>query len=125
MNVIAVHHHVTPWLHVPTVEVLSNVHAMLDMLEMASIATVSSCMHIHATTDGCFWFIFRVDNNECLNEQSPCVAHATCIDTVGSFTCTCDSGYEGDGLVSGSGCSSKSYLLCASLELHVLMYRCE
>ena len=28
---------------------------------------------------------------------SPCAEQASCMDTEGSFTCTCDAGYEGDG----------------------------
>lgn len=39
-----------------------------------------------------------------MEDQTPCAAHATCVDTIGSFTCTCDPGYGGDGLVA---CNSK------------------
>jgi hypothetical protein len=33
--------------------------------------------------------------NECLDD--PCHAQASCADTVGSYTCTCNDGYSGDG----------------------------
>ena len=36
-----------------------------------------------------------LDIDECLSDS--CDSNATCINTVGSFTCTCDSGYSGDG----------------------------
>jgi hypothetical protein len=36
-----------------------------------------------------------VDVDEC--DDAPCDAHATCANTDGSFTCTCDAGYSGDG----------------------------
>ena len=36
--------------------------------------------------------------NECLDGTNDCHPFATCIDTIGSFTCTCISGYEGNGL---------------------------
>ena len=39
-----------------------------------------------------------VDTNECLI-VSPCHANATCNNTEGSYTCTCDSGYFGDGVL--------------------------
>ena len=37
--------------------------------------------------------------DECLTDPSPCAGNvsATCTDTVGSFTCTCNPGYSGDG----------------------------
>jgi len=36
-----------------------------------------------------------LDVDECLND--PCGANATCLNSFGSFTCTCDGGYVGDG----------------------------
>ncbi|XP_078523158.1 uncharacterized protein LOC144792151 [Lissotriton helveticus] len=38
---------------------------------------------------------FCSDINECLN--SPCHQNATCANTFGSYTCTCNSGYKGNG----------------------------
>lgn len=51
------------------------------------------------------------DVNECLGMPSPCSAHATCNDSDGSFSCTCQSGYVGDGLSSGTACSSNYFLV--------------
>ena len=39
----------------------------------------------------------HLDVNECLS-NSTCDANARCNNTEGSYTCTCDSGYSGDGL---------------------------
>jgi hypothetical protein len=41
-------------------------------------------------------FLYYLDTNECLPD-SPCRANATCNNTEGSYICTCDSGYSGDG----------------------------
>ena len=41
------------------------------------------------------WF---TDINECEVGTDNCHADATCENTIGSFTCTCNTGYEGDGV---------------------------
>lgn len=45
---------------------------------------------------------------ECITGAADCVSIATCLDptpAVGDFTCTCPTGYAGDGRASGSGCT--------------------
>jgi len=37
------------------------------------------------------------DVDECQLEDDNCHVNATCVDTVGSFVCNCNSGFEGDG----------------------------
>ena len=44
----------------------------------------------------CFLFTTFVEIGDCMR-LSPCPDYATCNDTEGSYTCTCDSGYSGDG----------------------------
>ena len=38
---------------------------------------------------------FSLDINEC--SSNPCHQNATCQNTIGSFVCTCDDGYTGNG----------------------------
>ena len=47
--------------------------------------------HIHI-----YFICFDLDINEC-SEQNPCDAKANCTNTEGSFHCTCQNGYFGDG----------------------------
>ena len=42
--------------------------------------------------------INSVDVNECDLGQDNCDADATCANTIGSFTCTCNEGYTGSGV---------------------------
>ena len=52
-----------------------------------------------------FVFLLSTDVNECeLDVQ--CHPNATCVDTVGSYMCACDVGYQGDGVTT---CSSKFF----------------
>ena len=59
-------------------------------------------------TTYCFFLILKfVDTDECLTE-SPCHANATCNNTEGSYTCTCDSGYFNDGV----SCNGRRFTRC-------------
>ena len=39
-----------------------------------------------------------LDIDECLTSKHTCHDNATCTDTDGSYNCTCNTGYEGDGV---------------------------
>ena len=38
-----------------------------------------------------------LDTNECRSDNNPCHPNATCINTIGSYTCKCNRGFYGDG----------------------------
>ena len=46
------------------------------------------------------------DVNECTTRKHNCHAAASCTNTVGSFRCTCNSGYSGNGVTCQAGCMS-------------------
>ena len=56
------------------------------------------------------WLLFSSDIDECELDRDNCDRNAECSDTEGSFTCTCDPGYTGD----GTTCSKPviMYMLC-------------
>ncbi|XP_047306634.1 putative wall-associated receptor kinase-like 16 [Impatiens glandulifera] len=47
-----------------------------------------------------------INVNEC-QASNPCYLNSTCANSVGSFSCSCLEGFEGDGLKNGTGCSPK------------------
>ena len=46
---------------------------------------------------------FLLDIDECALTPEKCDRNADCVNTVGSFTCRCSSGYSGDGIVNCNG----------------------
>ena len=49
---------------------------------------------------------FFPDVNECENGNNSCHDNANCTNTIGSYTCSCNTGFSGDGIT----CNSKSTL---------------
>ena len=45
------------------------------------------------------YFFLNSDVDECATGTDNCDDHAVCINSVGSFTCVCRSGYDGNGVV--------------------------
>ena len=46
-----------------------------------------------------------VDINECDDDPEICGMNANCTNTVGSYTCSCSSGYTGDGIMCTGKCN--------------------
>ena len=59
------------------------------------IAIVTSCWCVVVGTENSP-FIWFPDIDEC-KAGTPCDSNAACANTAGSFTCTCKSGYSGNG----------------------------
>ena len=56
----------------------------------------------------CTYVYIHVDINECERESdNNCSLNAQCTDTEGSYNCTCNVGYEGN----GTHCSSKLIII--------------
>ena len=62
------------------------------------------------------YILLLTDVDECELDTDNCHANATCADVIGSFDCTCNSGFEGDGVI----CTSKKFLCILQKGVHVL-----
>ena len=65
--------------------------------------------------------IFCLDINECVR-NNPCDTNAQCTNTDGSYTCSCNAGYTGDGTIC-TGESNINILYCIfSITLEIPRY---
>ena len=65
--------------------------------------------------------VISLDHDECAAELDNCHENASCNNTFGSFECTCNAGFEGDGV----NCTSKAvdYELMVTLNENVTVLR--
>ena len=68
--------------------------ATLALREMESTAQVSETMESSCP----LYPLLCIDIDECELGFDDCNENATCTDTLGSFSCACNPGFEGDGL---------------------------
>ena len=110
MNVQRIQVHVTRTLTAPTVTVLTAVIVNKDLMEMGTFAKVKKNVFIIFAreysnilscikTANAFFLSAPSDFDECSLEPTPCDNTASCTNTDGSFTCTCNQGFTGNGTV--------------------------
>ena len=110
-------------LPVPIQLAVTCVHAMRDTLVMdlyvkVNIVVFEFTLHIQfrifdrkniqpVTMNGFIQdtLTFNADIDECLMDIHDCAVNATCTNMIGSYMCTCNKGYIGDGFV----CEGKHY----------------
>ena len=98
---------------VPTLWVATPVPARMVSLAMAGTALVifHSILHSAVSKPNPYGTYINAgtslhipDINECAKNTTVCDSRAICINTIGSFTCSCQVGYTGDGR---SGCGKE------------------
>ena len=57
--------------------------------------------------------VFLIDINECTEDTHSCDGNASCTNTIGSYNCSCNFGFEGDGL-NCTGVYCYCNILCAN-----------
>ena len=71
---------------------LPNVYQTFDLLHQSYLQTPFVCDTFIEQ------LCFTSDINECDQNMHGCDSNATCTNTNGSFTCSCNDGYSGDGM---------------------------
>ena len=87
-------------LHAVTLMAVTHVTAILGGVEVDSIAQVRG---VYTLLLQCVLYVHNdshslmKDVDECVQNIDDCADNATCSDTEGSYECTCDPGFTGDG----------------------------
>ena len=80
--------------------IIMNIYGV-DFMKKRKLGTIHQCTS-QSTFSNSFAMIHvalcycRVDTNEC-TADNPCIAPATCANSIGSFTCNCPPGLEANG----------------------------
>ena len=108
-------------------------------IEIRAQNVSAACCWSHAST--CYTFsshiqfycfeLWTADANECTEDTDMCHLHATCCNTIGSYTCSCNTEYTGNGYYCTSNCMffyfffifNFMYSLAAGLQL-LLLHAC-
>ena len=95
---------VTLMLIVPTFLGASPVHVTKDTLEMEPLVKVRHQCILASTNV----HTYPIDINECANAtNNNCSSNAKCANTPGSFNCTCNEGFRGNGV----NCTGKQFII--------------
>ena len=110
----------TLMLPVPITLVVLPVPATMDTLEMESHAWVNVCLHLG---NSCYVYLCPLDIDECTTGADNCDTNAACTNNPGSFTCSCNHGYTGDGVTCMGICSLefKQLFLCVADYVQISM----
>ena len=82
-------------LPVPTILVASPVPVTMDTLGMERCAWVSGASDAINPIKP----MHSSDIDECTDDTDNCATNAACMNTPGSFTCTCSQGFTGNGVM--------------------------
>ncbi len=104
-------------LNVPTLLGASPAPVTKDTVGMGLTVLVRSVVHVKLQQRYTLALSSATDANECSAGTDNCDANAECANTYGSFTCTCNQGYSGNGIL----CIGESLVLIAK-QLHLYNY---
>ena len=92
--------HATPMLTALIPMAVSTAHVWLGLKAMDSTVQVRGATYCLCFLRGNYTFVIyhlAADIPECVRELDDCDMNATCINTVGSYDCLCNTGFTGNG----------------------------
>ena len=54
-------------------------------------------VHLPAAISMSSYILVSTDIDECAQDLDDCHTNAACVNTIGSYTCQCNTGFQGDG----------------------------
>ena len=94
------------------------------------IFTVKGCLpSVSSSSHDQWWCVFFLDINECSASPSVCDSNANCQNTKGSYLCSCNVGFNGDGRtckgkIGSNKWNGMSSLLCTIKEVEKSSKEC-
>ena len=70
-------------------------HCMIVLLKLSLLMNNEALRSLFTII--LYWFLSFLDINECQDDSHDCDKNANCTNTVGSFTCSCNPGFFGNG----------------------------
>ena len=85
-----------------------------NVVTMRCVATLQALIVVYVTV-----YLVFTDDDECANQGggNNCHADAFCTNTVGSFTCECNTGYSGNGVTCEGKTTNHRQCLCITSAL--------
>ena len=85
------------WMAASTVHVWLDLKAMDSTVQVKLERNINTCLHFLCGNYTFVIYRLAADIPECVRELDDCDMNATCINTVGSYDCMCNTGFTGNG----------------------------
>ena len=118
--------HFVQFIHQPCIHVgVWQSLAQNSTHKISDIVSIQLSFHSGSVLLYAYTILIYSDINECdLDSLNDCDENANCTDTIGSYNCSCNSGYEGDGFNCTGYTTIHNVLVCLFACLFVCLFVC-